>query len=281
MGFFRGSFLFTFSVLLLASFVVLGLSLTLSTSLKYENVKKSASPLVSQLFDENTGMLQELTLGEANLDQVATEAERVMKQYCLDHSEYIFTFEIYTITVPCSTVSEGKEAILNASINSIIEQTYYRDYDCGFWKCFLNEQVPLFLISEDAMQYWKQKFYLALLTSAVLLLITFLLVENKLNWPILAGGILIVSAIPLLKIQDLIASFIPGGLGILSIFLGIFFSKAHMVFWIFFIIGLVLIGLGLGLKFSNLEFVNKMADKAEKKKSEKNTKAQKKVSKRK
>ena len=54
-----------------------------------------------------------------------------------------------------------------------------------------------------------------------------------------------------------------------------------MVFWIFFIIGLVLIGLGLGLKFSNLEFVNKMADKAEKKKSEKNVKTPRKKSKKK
>ena len=73
----------------------------------------------------------------------------------------------------------------------------------------------------------------------------------------------------MLKIKEFISLFIPEKIHVISLFLNIFFSKAYATFWISFIVGLVLIGLGLGLKFSNAEFVKNILDKVEKKEVEK------------
>ena len=86
-------------------------------------------------------------------------------------------------------------------------QTQNKTYNCDFWDCLVKDEAPFFLVSKKAHDYWLEKFYFALVASLILLAITFFLVENKLNWPIYAGSILILSTIPLLKIESLLGSF--------------------------------------------------------------------------
>src|SRR3989344_2624957 len=168
-------------------------------------------------------------------------------------------------------LNDENRALFNeTAVRELLQDSYYKNYDCDFWNCLATEQTPLFLVSQKAKDYWKEKFYYSLLISLALVGLIFFLVQNKLNWPVIVGSILILSSIPLLKIKGLISLFIPGEISVLSTFLNIFFSKALMVFWIFFILGLLLIGLGFGLKFSNLEFVKKFTEKKEtEKKAEK------------
>src|SRR3989344_3772275 len=165
-------------------------------------------------------------------------------------------------------LNDENRALFNeTAVRELLQDSYYKNYDCDFWDCFASEQSPFFLVSQKARDYWKEKFYYSLLISLFLIALIFFLAQNKLNWPILVGSILILSAIPLLKIKGLISLFIPGEISALSTFLNIFFSKAMMVFWISFILGLVLIGIGLGLKFSNADFVKKITEKQEAEKS--------------
>ena len=269
MGFFRGGLLFTVSVLLFFSLLFLNLFLTLSTSLEYENVQKEVSPIVQELADGNSGLFEGFGAGDFNLNQVTDGAREVMQKYCQNNTEYIFVFESNTISIPCSSLEEGKGAIVNEAVRDIVEDAYYKEYDCSFWSCLVKEKIPLFLVSQKAKDYWKEKFYFSLIASLILISLIFFLVEKKLNWLILVGSILVLSSLPLLKIKGIISFLIPEKFEALSLFLNIFFSKSYMVFWISFISGLVILGIGLGLKFSNAEFVKKIIDKSGKKEEEK------------
>ena len=265
MGFFKGGTLFTLSVLLFFSFLALNLFLTLSTSLEYENVQKEISPIVQELANGNNGLFEGFGSGDFNLNQVTDEAQESMKNYCKNNTDYSFVFESNTISIPCSSLEEGKRAIVNEAVRDIVEDAYYRDYDCIFWSCLVKEKIPLFLVSQKAKDYWKEKFYFSLIASLILIALIFFLVEKKLNFPILVGSILILSSLPLLKIKGIISFLIPEKFEALSLFLNIFFSRSYMVFWISFISGRVLLGVGVGLRFSNAEFIKKIIEKSDKK----------------
>ena len=233
MGVIKGSFLFILSVLLFILLLVTGSFLTLSSSLKYENVQKEITPLIDNFVNE-----------------------------CDGQENYTFTFEGNEISVPCSYIKENNIS-LKGAVDTAAQDAYYKDYNCDFWDCFATESTPFFLVSEKAKDYWKEKFYYALLASLVILVLIFFLFENKLNFPVLTGSLFIVSSLLILKAKSIATGFIPESFRTFSSFLNIFFSEVLTVFWIFFILGLLLVGLGLGLKFSNLDFVKKITEKSE------------------
>ena len=271
MGFFRSSFLGFVCLLLFSSFLVMNLALTLDSSLKYENVQKEIPPLVTELTNGSGGLLSLVDTKGIDINQATDKAKTAMETYCQNNTEYTFVFEGRTVSVPCSSLQSDNplESVLNETVSSFVGDFYYKEYDCSFWSCLTKEKVPFFLVSQKAKDYWHQQFIFALMASFVLVILLFFLAESKANWPVLVGGLLILSAAPLLKIKAFISLFIPEKIHVISLFLNIFFSKAYATFWISFIVGLVLIGLGLGLKFSNAEFVKNILDKVEKKEVEK------------
>jgi glucan phosphoethanolaminetransferase (alkaline phosphatase superfamily) len=93
--------------------------------------------------------------------------------------------------------------------------------------------------------YFKSKFYISLLVSAILIALIFFLVEFKRNTLILTGSLLAVSGLLFAKLS-IFASFISDE-NLLSI-LSIIFTQAYKIFLITFILGIVLIGVGIGLK---------------------------------
>ena len=270
MGFFRGSFLAFACLLLFTSFFAMNLFLTLDSSLKYKNVQNEIPPLVTELTNGSGGILSLIDTQDIDINQAADQAEVAMEKHCQNKNniEYTFIFEGRTISIPCSSLEDGSGAVLNKTMNSLVDDIYYKEYDCNFWNCITKEKVPFFLVSQKAKDYWHQKFFFSLITSLVLVILIFLLVEKRVNWPTLVGSILILASLPLLKIKSFISFFIPEKIHVVSVFLSIFFSEAYTVFWISFVMGLVLVGLGLGLKFSNAEFVKKIVEKIERKETE-------------
>ncbi len=264
MGFFRGSFLGFVCLLLFTSFLAMNLFWTLDRSLEYENVQSEISPLVNELTNSSADILG-IDTGGINITQAAEGATKVMEKYCQTNTEYTFVFEGKTISVPCSTLDGGVESVVNQTANSLVYEIYYKEYNCSFFSCLTQDKFPFFLVSQKARDYWHQKFYFALIVSVILVILLFLLVESKANSPVITGVLLILASFPLLKIKSILLFFIPQQLHVLSLFLNIFFSKAYTVFWISSLVGLVLVGLGLGLKFSNAEFVKKMLEKVDKK----------------
>ena len=277
MGFFRSSFFGLACLLVFSSFLAMNLFLTLDSSLKYENVQSEIPSLINELTNSPTGILSLVDFGDIDINQATDKAKVFMENYCQNNTEYVFSFDGRTISIPCSSLEKGPEAVLNETASDFVDDIYYKEYDCNFLNCFTKEKVPFFLVSQKAKDYWHQKFLYALIISLVLMAFLLLLVESRINWPILVGSLLILSALPLLKIKSLILFFIPEKLHVVSVFLGIFFTQAYGTFWISFIIGLVLIGLGLGLRFSNAEFVERIIEKIEKKEAKEKRDAGKKL----
>ena len=101
-------------------------------------------------------------------------------------------------------------------------------------------------------------FYFALIASIALIVLMFLLIEKKTNWPILVGVLLMVASLPFAKL-DVLANSVLSIAGysvpfyIINVF-SIFLSKAWAVFLIGIILGAIFVGLGIVLKIFKIGF---------------------------
>lgn len=242
MGAIRGVLLVIVGVLLFISVLVGNVLLTLTLSIDPSSIQK-------ELDSDILGSLA----GDINVKGVIEENIPSMQEHCESKTE--FSFEDpntgQSFTIPCDIVAQGSDAIVDYSIDTFVEELYYEDYDCGFWDCFERTGSPLFLISEKAKNYWNSKFYLALMVSVILVALMFLLVEKKSNLFVIAGSLLIISALPFMKL-DWALSFISDKpfLELLTIF----FTKAHTVFLIALISGIVVLSVGILLKLFGVGF---------------------------
>jgi len=162
----------------------------------------------------------------------------------LNNTEFAYTVENVTLDVPCEDINNGSEAIINYVIEVMVEDTYYKDYDCNFWECDMSP--PYHLISEKAQEYWGEWFYLTFILSIVLIAGSVLIMENRSGYPLILGGLIIISSLIFARIEW-IFSFL--GDGEFISFVGLFFSEAYNIFLTELVIGIVLILIGVALKF--------------------------------
>ncbi len=239
MGFFRGALLLLVGSLLVVSFFAGNLLWTLSLSLQYENVGPGMVSSVTDL----VGGEEELT------DQIEQGLEELENHCQTTMSDYVIYYEGQIFNISCDMVNKSVDEALSEGVENLVSDTYYQEYDCKFWSCFEETGSPQFLVSEKARVYWQQKFYLALLVSVVLVIVSFFLVEHKANWPIVVGSLLVISALPFMKLEPFVSSFLQDTY---LQFLGIFISKSSAVFWQALIIGIIILAIGVLLHFLNL-----------------------------
>lgn len=262
MGFMRGGLLVIVGILLFLSLLLGSIFLILSWSLQYENVQEELGSVAKELTEDKFGLIEE----NFNLTEEMEEAREFMDEHCQNESSYVFSEGGYTFVIPCDILDEVEEnpsALIDQGIENIVEQIYYDDYDCKFWDCFEKTELPLFLVSEKAKNYWQEKFYFSLIVSLVLIILVFFLVEHKQNMSIIVGSLLIASSIPLMQLEKIIGSI--AGDSYLA-FVGVFFSKTGGVFWIMLILGLVILGLGIAMRLLTLDFIKKKISKKDVKK---------------
>lgn len=242
MGAIRGIILVLVITLLSISLLAGNIFLTLSLSLNYDNLKTEFS---SDILDSIEG--------EINIKEIIEENIPEMQEHCKNKTE--FSFEDFNtgqgFTIPCDVVVQGSDAIIDYSFNNFIEEIYYEDYDCGFLDCFEETGSPLFLISEKSQNYWNNKFYWALLISVVLVGLMFFLVEKKSNTFIVAGALLIVSALPFMKLDSVLSLFSDN---FILEFLSVFFSQSYNVFLIMLITGIIVLVAGIVIKLFGIGF---------------------------
>ncbi|MFH1327021.1 MAG: hypothetical protein ABIH59_02750 [archaeon] len=239
MGIIRGGLLTIVSVLLFFSIFAGALLFTISWSLNYENVQSELGPIVKDLVREEVGV--ERAVVDNFLD---------MQTYCVNHSDYVLSHEGETIVIPCFVVFQGQEAVINHSIGDFVYRIYFNQYECGFWNCLTEQEVPFFLVSSKAQQYWYSKFNYALIIIAVLSVLGFLLAEKKSNFFILISFLIILAALPFTKVEWFATLFGDIAEGILSVFL----SKSYAVFLRLAALGVVLLVIGVVLKFFRIGF---------------------------
>jgi len=253
MGFFRGGLVLILGILLFFSFLIMNSLFILSSSLKYDNVKEGLYPIVQ---DAGTGIIPEELLGDFNLTKEANKELTKAKNYCRqNNTSYVFNYEGYVINISCQDVlnSNNSMEFVNETYNDVVYDIYYKEYDCNFWKCFSKTGLPFFLVSEKARDYWKSKLYFSLLASLILIILIFLLVEQKQNTPIIVGVLLVLSAFPLLKLKDLLY-FLAGKF---SSLINLFLSSTRTVFLFSLILGMFLVGAGIALRLLGRESIKK------------------------
>ncbi len=239
MGFIRTAIITALSILLLLSFFLMAITLTLSWSLEYDTIKPELQNSINELASEEFG-LNEIIGQEINL----------MQMYCMNNTKFVIEEEGYILEIPCNIVGEGSEAIIDYGINSVIEKIYYQEYNCDFWKCVKETNTPFVLLSEKARSYWKSKFHFFLLTSLAIATLIFFTSKRKHTVLLLSGILLILSVLPLVKISLLFSNpLIPNSLtGIIEGF----FTRSFNVFLIFSIIGLFIFLFSMALHFFDI-----------------------------
>jgi hypothetical protein len=235
MGVIRNVLLIFVSFLLFVSFSFLILSLTLSSSLTYDNVRTQSVSIIHDVLEN-----------DFNISSMISQSYVLMDYYCKNHSVYNFNANGYPISISCDTVAKGHEAIVEEGVKELIAKIYYQDYDCTFFACFKKGGVPIFLISKLAHDSFLKYFFLFFALSLVFLAFAFLLLEKKTNLTIFAGGVLILAALPFIKIGGIL-SFLSDK--IYFQFMKIFLSQSKTIAIIVIIISVALIILGIVFKF--------------------------------
>jgi len=261
MGFIRGGLLVIASVLFFISLLIGGLLWTISLSLEYKTVKSELSSVVTEIIENET-----------NIQGVIKDKMPEIETYCENNSEFVFSEEGYTIDIPCEKASEGSSAVLEEGISDIVEDIYYDEYDCSFIRCFKESGgKPFFLVSKIAHDYFQNRLYLMLTFALIFLIAMFFLIERKTNFPFLTGSLIVLASFLFIKL-NWVSSFSPTGI-ILQI-ISIFLTQSSGVFWRFFITGVLIITLGIFLKFFGWGFkISNIFQKIQKKNSNKNKKS--------
>jgi len=272
MGVLRGFALVIISVILFLSFLATGIFATLNYSLTYENVQPRIYTIADEIVTEQIGSME-----------ILNQLTPYLKTYCINKTEIVQSFQGYTFVFPCDVITQGQSAIINHTVNYLVSDFYYKEYNCTFIKCFEQSDIPLFLISEHAKDYWNNLYKKFIFLDMLLILLIILLTERKSNSPLLAGALLIPAAliVSLLKkvgagitkiFLNPISSSVTGDNTneIISQIVGIFFAESTKVFLWMFIIGIILIGIGLFFKLTALgiKIKNKIQEKVLKQKVE-------------
>lgn len=280
MGFIRGGLGFIASILLLGSFLMMNLFLNLDLSLDYDNVKLEIASVVKGLAQGGTGVtekikesfvftdsycknntdfiidqggeifevpcsiIEDLGEKEINLTEKINEKFVFAEEYCENNTDFVFSQEGYVFEIPCSVVNDGPDNFVDYGINQTLEKIYYKEYNCGFFEC-LRTEFPFFLISKQAKDSSKNRFYFYLIISLILIAIMFFLIESKSSWFVVVGSLLVISSLPFIKISAFL-SFLSNSF---LAFIPILFSESYMVFLISFILGVIILGVGILLKF--------------------------------
>ena len=231
MGFIRGLVVTFFSIILFLSLFLMNLTAIFSFSLHYDTLQPALK--------DSVGNILSSFLDEGSL--FSEEEKEVMKYDCLIESEHIFVYENYTFVIPCQIVEQGESAIIGYVIDDFTNQIYYDDYNCKFWDCVKNSEMPFVLISKKSYDYWNGKFLLLLALSLILFSLVFFVSNNRPGRFITGGILLISSALPFKKL-DWLFGFIPENIS--QVFL-VFFTKAHSVFIVMLVLGILFISFGI------------------------------------
>ncbi len=240
MGFIRGALVVVVSVLLFVMFLFGNIFLTLGNSLEYENIQTELVPVVEGLADSY------------GLTQVVDSGYEGFVLTC-QNSSHIFVPNDFgpSINVSCESVAGGKESVSNELIDGVIYDIYYTSYDCGFFDCTSEGELPFYAVSEHSKKYFDSWFYKSLFAIILLFIFLFLLVEVKSNGFIISGAAMIVASIPFAKLDVVVSLF--DFAEFLEIF-GFLFTTSHSIFIRGLVLGIVLIAIGILWKFFSIGF---------------------------
>lgn len=245
MGVIRGGLFVIASVLLFTAMLAGGTFLTFEKSLEYSIVQPELTSVLTELVNQNF-----------NLDEELASNKELIELTCQNNTKYSFATEFIDtpLKIPCDQLTIDSTNITELMISNLVEENYNKQYDCKFFDCFDSVDSTdsvFFLVSAHARDYWKAKFYWIFSFSLILIAVMFVLIENRVNLPIVVGSLLIIAALPFAKLNLLAGFFADKEL--LAIF-AVFITQSVSVFWYAFLTGIIVLALGIFLKFFQIGF---------------------------
>ncbi len=229
MGVLRGGLLVVASILLFVVFLAGNVLWTLDKSLDYETIKPELVSVVREVIED-----------KINVSEVVGGEFAKMEAYCMNNSEYVFSHEESgrVFEVGCEVVARGSDAVVEHAIEEFVEEIYHGQAE--------ESMFDFSKLKESVNSY----FYIALAVALVLFVLVFFLAEAKSNSFIIAGVLLVISSLPFVKIEQFLF-WIPFGF---AEHFTVFFSKAYSVFLISLITGLIVLAVGIVMKFFKVGF---------------------------
>ncbi|MBP6857093.1 MAG: hypothetical protein BWY36_00590 [Candidatus Diapherotrites archaeon ADurb.Bin253] len=227
MSFIRGAVITLFGLVLTICILLMNVSITFASSLDYDDLKPA-------LDNSANGVIDSIV----DFEEVFGEE---LNNYCNIDSQYTFNYGNESFAIPCEVIEEGEDSIAIYIQNNFIEQIYYADYNCKFWECVKESEVPFVLISDKARVYWAGKAILLAIMSLVLFGLIFLVAENRPSKFISFGILLALCSLPF-KNMNWILKIVPAQVAPLF---SLFSQKAHTVFVIMLIISIILALIGI------------------------------------
>lgn len=242
MGIIRGGLFVIISVLLFTFMIISSLFLNFSLSLEYENLQEGITNIVYNLTQEGT-----------LADQLNQQVINAAKVYCevTQNSDLVIEQWGQEISVSCESINLGLEEIVAEFTSNLLEEVYYKEYDCDFIDCFEELGNPLFLVSEKTKDFLHEKYQQTLIISLILLIPSFLLIQKKRDFPIVLGILIILASMPLIGLKKLL-SLLPEN--VVTEVSSIFFIQTNSIVIRMVIIGVVLILFGIVFKMFGLGF---------------------------
>jgi len=234
MGLIRSSLVITVSTILFLSLFLGNAFLTLSWSLEYDNVEPQITNFASEM------------ISDLGFKETISENKEYMKTYCIEYDSFIYSQDGITLEIPCEIIAQGTNSIIDYGIKTMIEDLYYKTYNCSFWECLKQDSEPFVLVSEKSKDYWGDMYFYSIFATIVMFLLLLLVIESKHSTLTITGVLMIVASYPFRKL-NWVLGFLPDG-RLTDLFLALF-AKSYNVFLITMIIGFALFAIGIGFEF--------------------------------
>ncbi len=207
-----------------------------------EVVEQGVGNITRVIIEENSALNESAV--EKNVNQSYEEFLTMCSgSYLYQNEEFGYSLEI-----PCEVVAQGQDEVINYSFDYLTEKLYYQEYECDYWNCLTKTGTPLFLISEKSHDYWMNKFYFMMMVSLVLCGLVFFFSEKKTDSFITVSIILLVSALPLLRIYEFLSFIFSNRILDFLDFFALLFNQSHQVFKTMLTVSILLVAFSVGLK---------------------------------
>lgn len=234
MGLIRSGLVVTVSSILFLSLFLGNTFLTLSWSLEYDNVEPQITAFATNMIIDQ------------GFKESIEENRAYMKTYCIEYDSFIYSQDGITLEIPCEIIAQGTNSIIDYGVSTMIEDLYYKTYDCSFWECLKQDSTSFVLVSEKSKEYWSDMYSYSLFATIAIFLLLLLVIEAKHSTLTITGVLMIVASYPFRKL-NWVLGFLPDG-NLTDLFLALF-AKSYNVFLITMIIGFALFAVGIGFEF--------------------------------
>jgi len=259
MGIIRGGLLVIVCVLFFIGLLITNSLITIYTSLDHKDVQNNLRVVMLNYAEK-----------QVNSTELINDKELIgIQKYCQNSSSYTFKENLtglnINVDISCTSINNGKAAIMDEFINETIEQIYYKDYPCDLSSCLKDKNNAFYLVSEEFHDYLSGKVYILLLVSLVLFALMLILAQHRSNAFIIVGILMVVSSLPFMKLDSIISSLSGDSLyGVAKVFL----ANSYAVFIGSLILGILFLVIGFIIKFFTLgfkisDFFNKFKKKEE------------------